>query len=315
MNLSDRQSPLARSDSRGSNLEPPSHERQHPDYLCMTPPGGEDQISVIASFGPDKPKPFDNLIQHKHYISKKPPAPCRSASQEGKSEATAKEASNRGLFSRLIRRNSSKERKMSSSKTPEDLSASIEPLHEVPTDSNLGPGCQGNDPFGICQAAEPGAGLVRRGSVDVLDTRTKSPMKITQRSASFSQRGWGTSNLTDEQKHMSSKLLSELSATLPRFSSSKSIGAQSSSGAGIDAENVYLMVIPTSVGRTSCSNDALDDAKYLVSPSPPPCLSRGSSCNTPPYSRTPPPSLNRTPPPTLSRKPRRQSSLPIHSQV
>lgn len=189
---------------------------KHGDYMCMNP--SRDAGAVGASTEATPVRPFDDLIEHESFVSKKPlippkpptltrkssDAPLTSKSEDSvKSPPTGKKDR---FLSRLIRRNSSKERKNSQSKSQEDILKSpvVETLPEVPISEPNTPSPyktrMGQDPFGLCPSPNP---RMRRASVD---TPPSSSVSGRGRSASYSyQQGWLSeeSNLTDEQKQRS----------------------------------------------------------------------------------------------------------------
>ena len=183
-----------------------ARSHQHGNYMCMTPPGDEG-----ASAAPVRP--FEDLIEHEPYVTKKPMIPPSAsrknsdASVSGKGDDYVKSppTGKRDRFlSRLIRRNSSKERKSNQSKSQEDILRSpiAEALPEVPISEPNTPSPYNTrvvqDPFGLCPSPR-----TRRASEDVT---AMPPYTVRGRSASYSynRTGWSdAANLTDEQKQQS----------------------------------------------------------------------------------------------------------------
>ena len=163
----------------------------HSDYMCMTPPGDDDDIdkSICDDDGEKPLKPFDNLIEPRHYVGSKvtiPTKPTPSAIPEVKNSPDTKPEQPKSLLSRIIRRNSSKDRK-SILKTPDDsLSSPIESVAEVAEDKPVVQNVEGfpfvGDPFGLLGPQIPKDG------------------GDTLRQKRFSKQWPEECNLTDEEK-------------------------------------------------------------------------------------------------------------------
>ena len=263
---------------------------KHSDYMCMTPPGddgaggrpqGSDQDRVYAGASIKPLRPFEDLIEHEPFVTKKPIIPPKppglgrrpsSAGASSKSEDGIKSPTpgkRERFLSRLIRRNSSKERKSAQSKSQEDILSSpvAEPLPEVPISEPNTPSPfttrPPQDPFGLCGSPRLQR---RRASVDVLSQVPGIGSGTRGRSASYSCQGWTElANLTDEQKQQSCLSIASSSSSHQSHDTSPSSGPE------------FGPTLPPRTYTKNRSADMVESPAYMlvlpgakVKPDPPP---------------------------------------------
>ena len=213
-----------------------------PDYIKMSSADIE-QLSDAQQLDTQLLKPFDNLLEHKHHLSRKPIVAPRGvlpfnyadrigggdSKPSSDEDVSSKGGKTPGLLSRLIRRNSSKK----ASRSQEDILAatSIETVPELP-------------PSVISH--------VRTKSADMLDDRDAPPCIAApdrQRSMSYSDMSVSRFSLADQKSR------SLLCAVPP------APGAQPDTGLFV---SVPPPVPPRAPGSCSSSGGKSDAASYVT---------------------------------------------------